>query len=407
MAVNPFVWSRPLDDPAKIVGMDGFAQEVALILKGQTNVALFGPRDTGKTTFTVQLAEELQRSHGDDAPAHTVLTVNLQRCFSIPAFIGCVHDALTTHPSRKIQREARRHVSVVEKEIGFDIKVIKGSMRRTGVTTEQDVEALHALLRAITKLDGNVVVIFDEFQHLNRCPENPLGVIRSALMGTGANHVSLLFTGSIREALRMMLEKSDEPIFGEAHQMELPAIAPVDFLEYLDFNFSATGRTTDEQALNHLLNLTNCHPKRTQQLAWGAWEATKGRRIPLVDVEIVQSAYDRMLGGSDAAPFEAVVQMLGSGDEGEANEMRALFMLADRGGAMLTSRQNVALYGFTNASLIVPAVERLRRRGLTQKSASGEWEIVDPFFTGWLRQQSPLALRPGDAPAALPPASGE
>jgi Cdc6-like AAA superfamily ATPase len=208
MAVNPFVWSRPLDDPAKIVGMDGFAQEVALILKGQTNVALFGPRDTGKTTFTVQLAEELQRSHGDDAPAHTVLRVNLQRCFSIPAFNGCVHDALTTHPSKKVQREARRHLSVLQKEIGFDIKVIKGAVRRTGVTSEQDVEALHAQLLTLTKLDRHVVVIFDEFQHLNRCPENPLAIIRSALMGTGANHVSLLFTGSIREALRMMLEDS-------------------------------------------------------------------------------------------------------------------------------------------------------------------------------------------------------
>jgi hypothetical protein len=43
--VNPFVWDRPIDDPAKIVGMDGFAREVALMLKGRTNVALFGPPD--------------------------------------------------------------------------------------------------------------------------------------------------------------------------------------------------------------------------------------------------------------------------------------------------------------------------------------------------------------------------
>ena len=30
--LNPFVWDRPLDDPAKIVGMEGFAREVALTL---------------------------------------------------------------------------------------------------------------------------------------------------------------------------------------------------------------------------------------------------------------------------------------------------------------------------------------------------------------------------------------
>jgi hypothetical protein len=46
MALNPFIWDRPLDDPSKIVGMEAFANQVALTSKGQTNVALFGPRDT-------------------------------------------------------------------------------------------------------------------------------------------------------------------------------------------------------------------------------------------------------------------------------------------------------------------------------------------------------------------------
>jgi hypothetical protein len=395
-AVNPFIWSRPLDDPAKIVGMDGFARDVALILKGQTNVALFGPRDTGKTTFTVQLARELERSHGDDAPPHTVVRVNLQRCFSIPAFIGCVHDALLSHPQRRIQREARRQIAVLEKEIGFDIKVIKGSVRRSGVTAAQDVEALHAQLASIARLDRHVVVVFDEFQHLNRCPESPLSIIRSALMSSGANHVSLLLTGSIREAMAMMLANSDEPIFGEAHQMELPAISHVDFVEYLDFNFEATGRPAHEDALNHLLNITGGHPKRTQQLAWAAWEATKRRGRP-VTVEVVQDAYERMLAGPEAAPFETVLDVLSSGDEGQANEMRALFLLADRGTDKLTSRQHLALYGFTTPSMIPRALERLRARGLTQRAPdSGAWRIADPFFAGWLREQSPLAARASD-----------
>ncbi len=61
-ALNPFVWGRPVDDPSKIVGMETFANQVSLILKGQANVALFGPRDTGKTTFINQLALELART---------------------------------------------------------------------------------------------------------------------------------------------------------------------------------------------------------------------------------------------------------------------------------------------------------------------------------------------------------
>jgi hypothetical protein len=395
MAVNPFIWTQPLEDPAKIVGMDPFARDVAMILKGKTNVAIFGPRDTGKTSFTSQLASELALDHGDDAPAHAVVRINLQRAFSIPAFNACVHDALLGHPDKRIRREARKQFAVLEREIGFDIKVIKGTVRRSGITPEQDSEALHAQLASIPKLDEQVVVVFDEFQRLNRCPDEPLSVIRSALMSSGATNVSLLLTGSIREALKMMLEKSDEPIFDEAHQMQLPEIDHVAFLEYLDYNFEATGKPATEEALNHLLNLTRCHPKRTQQLAWAAWRAARPAAGP-VDVGTVEGAHDDLLSGSEASEFAATIDTLGAGGEPDANEERALFLLAERGGRNPTSREHVGLYGFTNHTMIIPAFQRLRRRGLVERRGS-EWVIVDPLFATWLGRNSPF-LQDGGRP---------
>jgi molybdopterin-guanine dinucleotide biosynthesis protein len=394
MAVNPFVWSRPLDDPAKIVGMDGFAREVALTLKGQTNVALFGPRDTGKTTFTTQLARELERDHGADAPPHVVIRVNLERAFSVPAFIACVHDAMVRHPARAIQREARRQLSALEKELGFDIKVVKGAVRRSGVTPAQDAEALHAALASLARLGDRVVVVFDEFQRLHRCPGDPLAIIRSALMGPGTDHVSLLMTGSIREALELMLSSSREPIFGEAAHMELPDIPEVEFLEYLEYQFEATAREAPEEALLHLLALTSNHPKRTQQLAWGVWNAAARRRRPMT-IDLVDEVYEEALDGPDAGEFQATVGLLSAGGEAEANEVRALFLLADRGGENVTARDVVGLYGFGARSVITPALERLRAKGLAVRRGR-RWRIADPFFAGWLQRHSPLALRAED-----------
>jgi molybdopterin-guanine dinucleotide biosynthesis protein len=392
MAVNPFVWTRPLEDPAKIVGMDAFAHEVAMMLKGRTNVAIFGPRDTGKTSFTAQLASELNRDHGQDAPPHAVIRINLQRAFSVAAFNACVHDALVAHPSRQIRREARKQLAVLEKEIGFDIKVIKGTVRRSGVTPEQDAEALHAQLASLARLADHVVVVFDEFQRLNRCPEEPLSLIRSALMSVGSSNVSLLLTGSIREALRMMLERSDEPIFDEAHQMELPPIDREEFAEYLDYHFTATGKPAAEQAIDHLLNLTDCHPKRTQQLSWATWRLGRPAAGP-IEADVVETAHEQMLSGREAGEFAATVSLLGSGGEPEVNEERALFLLAERGGGSPTSREHVGLYGFTNHTMIIPAFERLRRRGLVEQRR-GTWRIVDPLFAAWLRRNSPFAALP-------------
>lgn len=385
--LNPFIWDRPLDDPAKIIGMEAFAHEVALILKGQTNVALFGPRDTGKTTFTNQLSFELAKKHGA-VPPFDVVKVNLQRVVSIPGFIGCVHDAMTGHPVKSVRRAAQRQIGFLEKEIGFDIKVVKGSVRTSPGSSVQDGETMHAQLLALRSVSERLVVVFDEFQRLRHCPGSPLAIIRSALMSSGANHVSLLFTGSIRNALKMMLENSHEPIFGEAAQMQLPVISRSDFLEYLDFQFEETGKPVDEDALNHLLNATRAHPRSTQQLAWECWTSTPARGR--VTLDTVTRAYDRLVQTIERSEFASVLNVLMSGDEAEANEVRALQLLADRGGANVTSRPLATRYGFSSHSRVRPALERLQGRGLVDRRDQA-WYIVDPLFSEWLRRASPLA----------------
>ncbi len=389
--LNPFIWDRPLDDPSKIVGMEAFANKVALTLKGQTNVALFGPRDTGKTTFVNQLALELAKSHGNDAPPFDVVKVNLQRVVSIPGFIGCVHDAMTSHPTKSMRRAAQRQIGALEKEIGFDIRVIKGSVKSAVANPAQDAEALHAQLLALRSLSDHLVVVFDEFQRLRHCPGDPLAIIRSALMSSGSNHVSLLFTGSIRNALKMMLEDSHQPIFGEAAQMQLPVIGRVDFLEYLDFQFEETGKPADEDALSYLLNATHAHPRSTQQLAWECWTATPaGDRVTL---ETATAAHDRLVQTIERSEFASVLNVLMNGDEGEVNEIRALQLLADRGGEHVNSRPIAARYGFSSHSRVRPALVRLQGRGLVDLR-DRTWYIVDPLFGEWLRRASPLADRP-------------
>ena len=391
-ALNPFVWDRPLDDPSKIVGMDAFARQVALTLKGQTNVALFGPRDTGKTTFTNQLALELAKSHGDDAPPFDVVKVNLQRVVSIPGFIGCVHDAMMGHPEKRLRRTAQRQIGALEKEMGFDIRVIKGTVRSPAVSPAQDAETLHAQLVALRSVSRHLVVVFDEFQRLRHCPGDPLAVIRSALMSSGANHVSLVFTGSIRNALQMMLENSGEPIFGEAAQMQLPAISRADFLEYLDFQFEATGKPADEDALNYLLNATDGHPRSTQQLAWECWNETSSGRA--VTLGTVADAHDRLVRSIERSEFSAILGVLLSGDDGEVNEVRALQLVADRGGDNVSSRPAASRYGFSSHSRVRPALQRLQRRGLVDLR-NRSWYVVDPLFAEWLRRASPLAEQSG------------
>jgi hypothetical protein len=207
-------------------------------------------------------------------------------------------------------------------------------------------------------------------------------------MSSGSNHVTLLMTGSIRNALLMMVENSEEPLFGEAHQATLPQIDDADFLEFLDYQFRATARPAEEEALTHLINLTHAHPKRTQQLAWAVWRKAERSNLPIPS-DLVQRAYDELILSTDAQEFQAIVQGLASGDDTAANDLRALSVLADQGGQHLTSRANATLYGFSSHTRLPDACERLYKRGLVQQTSSG-WRLVDPFFEEWLRVTSPF-----------------
>lgn len=389
MAINPFIWDRPLDDPAKIVGMDDFARKVALVLKGQTNVALFGPRATGKSTLLTKLRIELEQRHGPDAPPFAVVRIDLQRAISVPAFISCVHTAMIHHPVDKIRRAGQRELRTLEKEIGFDIKVIKGGLRSKGRTPEDDAHALHELLASLARLGEHVVVIFDEFQRLSRCPDRPLAVIRAALMGPEANHVSLMLTGSIREQLEMMLRDDKEPIWDQAQEIGLPVIDKHEFLGFLELNFAATNKPIEPPATEHLVDLTESHPKRTQQLAWHVWDRVDEDRG--VRVEAVQDAYQELIGSARLnSDFTKIVEPLQDGDESEQNEYKALLLVADRGGENITSRESARLYGLGSHTTPERALERLRERGLVVRS-NGDWRILDPFLTAWLKQISPFA----------------
>ena len=178
--------------------------------------------------------------------------------------------------------------------------------------------------------------------------------------------------------------------------MQLPMIDRVDFMEYLDFQFEATGKPADEQALAHLLNLTHAHPRSTQQLAWEVWAETPAGQP--VTLETVIRGHDRLVQTIERSEFASVLNVLISGDEGEINEVRALQLLADRGGTTITSRPLASLYGFSSHSRVRPALVRLQGRGIVD-DRDGAWYIVDPLFAEWLRRSSPLADRPRLEPA--------
>ncbi|MGP0100160.1 MAG: AAA family ATPase [Solirubrobacteraceae bacterium] len=388
MALNPFIWEYAIEDG---VPRSSFAHETALQLKAGTHIALFGPRGTGKTSFTLELRRELARDHEPDAPPWQMLRVDLRRAISLPAFIGAVRTALDRHPDGQLRRRAGDAWRRLEKTIGINLGVVAAGVHTTGRVVLNEAEVLHDQLLALTQATDRLVVVFDEFQRLNSCPGEPLSIIRSALMEPDSGgRVSLLLTGSLREKLELMLHTDTEPIWDQTHDVALPPIEAEPFAAYLEHAFAASGKPIDERAAELLLELTESHPKRTQHLAWQTWEA--GEDGESIDRDAVQAAFDQLLSTrSHSTDFGAIVDGLLAGEDSDVNGAKVLFLVA--GGASPASRAAPPRYGLSGPDTAKRALERLRTRGVVEGSGS-HWRIVDPLFAEWLRRNDPLGMDP-------------
>jgi len=389
-AVNPFIWSDAIDDLSRTVSRGEFTERIALHLKSGTNVALFGPRGTGKTTFTLQLAAELERRHGRDAPPFATVLINLMDAISLQATIGCVARALSSPRLNPAMRgEGRRQLERVGAEFGFDFRVIRYTARSERAASPQsDAEVLHATLGSLLRLGPRLVVVFDEFQRLHALrAQEPLAIIRSALMGPGTANTSLLFTGSIRAALAMMFDESRDPLFDQASKEDLPRIGRADFGEFLELHSRATRRPFSDEAIAHLLAITNAHPKRTQHLAWHVWNQGSGGRT--VGLDGVERGLESALASLGDLFTNQLSLLLNSGSPVDQDAVRVLHTMAAHG--WTTRAAVLQRYGIKRRQDIYPARERLLRLGLVEQDRDeGGWSIVDPLFATWLRRRPGL-----------------
>lgn len=386
-AINPFIWDQAIDDG---IGRADFARETALQLKSGQHVAMFGARGIGKSSFTLELAKELAQSQGEDAPPWESIRIDLRRAISIPAFVGAISYAVDNHPEKAVRRRISGAFKKLEKEIGVNLGVFRAGIKSvpgTGATNESEV--LFGQMAALRTLDRHLVVIFDEFQRLNNCPGEPLSIIRSALMEPGeGQQVSLFLTGSMRERLDLMLHSSTEPIWDQTHDVEIPEIGSEEFLTFLELRFDASGKPIDENAVEELIAFTNLHPKRTQHLAWMAWEDTHPGSH--VTVDEVRGAWEKLVAGvAPGVDFGAMLDQLLTGDSSDVSSAKALLLIG--AGHSAGSTKSAKTYGLSDATTTRRALERMRNRGVVKGSGS-RWEIVDPLYAEWLRRQDPAGF---------------
>ncbi len=396
--MNPFVWDRPLTDPGQALGREQFADEIARILKEPTNVALFGQRGTGKTTFVYQLREALMRPQSTEHISMRLLYVDLDLAFSWEAMQTALASAM-----RQDRAFAKAYSSATEKvslELGVKLGAVTIAGKREGTQPTLHHEIIVRLLEAIRDEGAPTVICFDEFQRLGGWGADlpqVMATFRSTLMGPAAAgaRISLLMTGSDRTGLQALLENSNLPLFNQADQHTLPPINYDEMYDYLQESFAQTGKETSHEAVAAIITLAGSHPRTVQRLAHKLWQlaeraASSGAGIGVMDERHVRFAWNQLV-TSRASGFAQIDQSLAAGDKQSGRERACLYMIADASGEGLLSEALYRRYGFANKVSVARALERLVGRAEIERDPAGKWRITDPLRAGWLAANSPYS----------------
>jgi len=355
------------------------ASRMAAALKSDQHFAILGSREIGKTSFMSTLSRALAYDT-EDGPYKT-LVINLKRAISMSALISCIREALEDAADPELARLGRQSVEAVEREFNINLKVF--GYRQTSLAhPAPEEEVLNSLLKRIRQSKLQLVIILDEFQRLAKCSGDPVLIIDSALMGTNSS-VKVVFSGSIRHALELMLEDTNSPTFGRVEKVELPRITRSEFFDFIQTKFQATNRLISASTIEHLLDLTKCHPKRTQQLAGKVWEMLSEKEE--ASIRILDTTLTEIL-NSDAAKFESMLDMLSPEKPGERYALGMLVLLAIHNGEPPKfTKELLEEYGLVQHNNTILAFSVLESKGLIHTDAQNRRMISDPFFTYWLQ----------------------
>lgn len=357
------------------------AGQLATRLIQHQRVAMFGPRQTGKTTL---LREEVM-------PA-------VEKAGALPVYIECWADkssplssinyalkkaleSLTLAPGKR----GRQLVNTPVRKIA-----VAGVSLEMGDMPERDIPdnpylAFDALLtRLLEAANRDLVLVFDEFQAIAEA-EGAVDIaaaLRAALT-QASSRVGVVFSGSSQQLLLEMFSRAQTPLYNFANAEPYPLLKE-DFVGHVAKHFmAATQRDFNHAMALQVLESVGHQPAPFLNAVGNAmskpgWSVEDGMAA-MLDPALVNKWSSAWNGLTDLQRF--VLRA--------AHEGLQLTSAATLGRAARELAQSKV-----QASSVTRAVEALIGQGLVDRSPGSRQVLIsDPVMAAWLSHNAALPLR--------------
>lgn len=374
---NPFLYGRPVERAEDLIDRETERSELLDSIRSGQAVMLYGPRRYGKTSLARVVAREAADEW--DIPA---IYADLWGVSSVADVVGVLGRAYARVSG---VFRVRRFLADLLGSVGFRVHLGRTlTVSYKGTATDQEERAaLRALLEVPQRLasradGGRILVVLDEFGEILNVPGEPDALMRSAFQASP--DVSFLFMGSKRSLMDGLFSDRKRPFYNFGRRMELGRLPYEALGEFIETKFETAGGRITAEAVDVLLDLSQGHPHRAQQLAFHAFRLarTSGEAV---DEETALAAKDEAL--DEAEPeFRAIL------DEMSPPRRAAFVALCKEPTDEPHSRPYMRRHGIKGSGALSSALNGLTASGyLENKKPGGRPEPTDPLLALWVSER--------------------
>lgn len=374
---NPFLYGRPVERADELIDREGERAELLDSVRSGQPVMVYGPRRYGKTS----LARVVEREAAEGWGIPTI-HADLWGVSSIADVVGVL--------GRSYARvsgvfRVRRFVADLLGSVGFSVNLGRtlSVSYQGGATVEEERAALRALLEVPQRLAsrapaGRALVVLDEFGEVLNVPGEPDAPMRSAFQASP--DVSFLFMGSKRSLMDGLFSDRKRPFYNFGRRMELGRLPYEALGEFVEERFEAAGGRIAAEGVDVLLDLSQGHPHRAQQLAFHTY------RLARASGEVAEE--EKVLLAKDEALDEAEPEFRAILDEMSPPRRATFVALCKEPTDEPYSRPYMRRHGIKGSGALKSTLDGLVASGyLERKRTDARPEPTDPLLALWIRER--------------------
>lgn len=387
---NPFRYGSVVSG-VQFVGRRQEFAELEMDMRSGQNVVLIAPRRYGKTSLVLAVAEHL-REQGVLVAYYDLLTAPNKAMFA-NGLATVLYRDLVGWKDRTWQR-----VMDFFSRLAFSPRISMGSDGNPTVDlglAERGRDVDEALVRLLEipgqvakDQEKKVAVVLDEFQEAPELDEHLPALVRSVWqMQPKVSHV---FLGSQRHMMQRIFTHDNEPMYKMAKPLLLGPIDRTAFVAFILGRFAATDRQITDEAVERILQITQCHPFDTQELCHFTWNlATLDQAV--ATPELVDRAVERVLVAENARYTDLWSRLT------KQQRLVLSALMASGGTSSIYSEAYRRRYGLGPGSSVQRALKTLLESDLVEETSPGHYRVPDTFLRAWLARTLSLTVHVSDS----------